>query len=84
MLRQRRIYRPDDDTSPNFLGYELTPTEFMETDFTQSDDELDKDEDETQTIQMGRYLTMSIKTITPPMTALNERSGRSHFAGLRR
>ena len=44
----------DDDTSPNFLGYELTPTEFMETDFTQSDDEdLDEDEDETQTIQMG-------------------------------
>ena len=41
----------DDDTSPNFLGYELTPTEFMETDFTQSDDE-DMDEDETQTIQM--------------------------------
>ena len=46
----------DDDTSPNFLGYELTPTEFMETDFTQSDDEdMDEDEDETQTqtIQMG-------------------------------
>lgn len=42
----------DDDTSPNFLGYELTPTEFMETDFTQADDE-DMDEDETQTIQMG-------------------------------
>ena len=38
----------------NFLGYELTPNEFMETDFTQSDDEdLDEDEDETQTIQMG-------------------------------
>lgn len=44
----------DDDTSPNFLGYELTPTEFMETDFTQSEDEdIDEDEDETQTIQMG-------------------------------
>ena len=44
----------DGDTSPNFLGYELTPTEFMETDFTQSDDEdLDEDEDETQTIRMG-------------------------------
>ena len=44
----------DDDTSPNFLGYELTPAEFMETDFTQSDDEdMDEDEDETQTIQMG-------------------------------
>ena len=44
----------DDDTSPNFLGYELTPTEFMETDFTQSDDEdMDEDEDETQIIQMG-------------------------------
>ena len=38
----------------NFLGYELTPAEFMETDFTQSDDEdMDEDEDETQTIQMG-------------------------------
>ena len=44
----------DDDTSPNFLGYELTPTEFMETDFTQSDDEdMDEDEDENQTVQMG-------------------------------
>lgn len=42
----------DDDTSPNFLGYELTPTEFMETGFTKSEDE-DIDEDETQTIQMG-------------------------------
>lgn len=26
-----------DDTSPNFLGYDLTPKEFMETDFTQED-----------------------------------------------
>lgn len=42
----------DDDTSPNFLGYELTPTEFMQTDFTQTEDE-DMDEDETQTMQMG-------------------------------
>ena len=42
----------DEDTSPNFLGYELTPTEFMDTDFTQTEDE-DMDEDETQTIQMG-------------------------------
>lgn len=32
----------------------MTPTEFMETDFTQSEDEnIDEDEDETQTIQMG-------------------------------
>lgn len=38
----------DEDTTPNFLGYELTPTEFMETDFTQT-----VDEDETNTIQMG-------------------------------
>ena len=42
----------DEDTSPNFLGYELTPTEFMDTDFTQTEDE-DMDEDETQTLQMG-------------------------------
>lgn len=27
----------DEDTAPNFLGYELTPTEFMETDFTQQE-----------------------------------------------
>lgn len=52
----------DDDTSPNFLGYELTPTEFMETDFTQSEDEdIDEDEDETQTIQMGGDITMTLK-----------------------
>ncbi len=29
----------DEDSSPNFLGYELTPTEFMETDFSQTEDE---------------------------------------------
>ncbi len=29
----------DEDTSPNFLGYELTPQEFMEIDFTQAEDE---------------------------------------------
>lgn len=40
----------DEDTSPNFLGYELTPKEFMDTDFTQTEDE---DMDETQTMQMG-------------------------------
>lgn len=27
----------DDDTSPNFLGYDLTPEEFLQTDFTQAD-----------------------------------------------
>lgn len=44
----------DDDTSPNFLGYELTPTEFMDTDFTQTEDEdEDMDEGETPTMQMG-------------------------------
>ena len=36
----------DEDTAPNFLGYELTPTEFMETDF-------DQDEDEDLSMQMG-------------------------------
>ena len=29
----------DEDTSPNFLGYQLTPTEFMETDFSENEDE---------------------------------------------
>lgn len=44
----------DDDTSPNFLGYELTSTEFMDTDFTQTEDEDEAmDEDETQTMQIG-------------------------------
>lgn len=44
----------DDDTSPNFLGYELTPNEFMDTDFTQTEDEdEDMDEGETPTMQMG-------------------------------
>ena len=37
----------DDDTSPNFLGYSLTPEEFMETDFTQSEEQ---DEEDTQTM----------------------------------
>lgn len=27
----------DEDTSPNFLGYDLTPEEFLQTDFTQTD-----------------------------------------------
>lgn len=36
----------DEDTTPNFLGYELTPTEFMETDF-------DQDEDENETMTLG-------------------------------
>ena len=36
----------DDDSSPNFLGYDLTPDEFMQTDFTQ-------DEDERQTQDFG-------------------------------
>lgn len=29
----------DDDTSPNFLGYELTPDEFLQTGFTENDEE---------------------------------------------
>ena len=29
----------DEDTSPNFLGYDLTPEEFLQTDFTQEDQE---------------------------------------------
>lgn len=29
----------DEETSPNFLGYDLTPQEFMDTDFTQNEDE---------------------------------------------
>ena len=29
----------DDDSSPNFLGYRLTPKEFMETDFTEQEEE---------------------------------------------
>lgn len=33
----------DDESSPNFLGYNLTPDEFMQTDFTP-----DEDENETQ------------------------------------
>lgn len=33
----------DEDTSPNFLGYELTPREFMETDFTQTEDDTEQD-----------------------------------------
>ena len=37
----------DDETTPNFLGYELTPKEFMDTDFTQAESE------ETQEIQIG-------------------------------
>ena len=28
----------DDDTSPNFLGYDLTPSEFSETDFSEDED----------------------------------------------
>ncbi len=32
----------DEDSTPNFLGYELTPTEFMETDFTQTEDDLEQ------------------------------------------
>lgn len=37
----------DDETSPNFLGYDMTPEEFMDTDFTQTEDE----QEESQ--QMG-------------------------------
>ncbi len=29
----------DENSDPNFLGYELTPAEFMQTDFTQTEDE---------------------------------------------
>ena len=35
----REYFAFDEDTAPNFLGYELTPTEFMETDFTEYEDE---------------------------------------------
>lgn len=38
----------DDDTTPNFLGYELTPREFMNIDFTQTENE-----EETVKLQMG-------------------------------
>ena len=31
-----------DDTSPNFLGYDLTPREFMVTDFTQEDEPVEE------------------------------------------
>lgn len=31
-----------DDTSPNFLGYDLTPREFMGTDFTQGDEQAEE------------------------------------------
>lgn len=37
----------DDETTPNFLGYELTPKEFMDTDFTQAESE------ERQEMQIG-------------------------------
>lgn len=29
----------DDESSPNFLGYDMTQEEFMDTDFTQTEDE---------------------------------------------
>ena len=35
----------DEDSSPNFLGYDLTPKEFMQTAFTQTDDEGEQCED---------------------------------------
>lgn len=38
----------DEDTSPNFLGYDLTPEEFLQTDFTQTDDQ-----EEDSAPQMG-------------------------------
>lgn len=41
-----------EDTTPNFLGYDLTPKEFMETDFTQTEEE-DQTEDEDESIRMG-------------------------------
>lgn len=31
-----------DDTSPNFLGYDLTPREFMKTDFSQEDEQAEE------------------------------------------
>ena len=41
-----------EDTTPNFLGYDLTPKELMETDFTQTEEE-DQTEDEDESIRMG-------------------------------
>lgn len=41
-----------EDTTPNFLGYDLTPKEFMETDFTQTEEE-DQTEDEDEAVRMG-------------------------------
>lgn len=41
-----------EDTTPNFLGYDLTPKEFMETDFTQTEEE-DQSESEDEAIRMG-------------------------------
>lgn len=38
----------DDDSSPNFLGYDLTPTEFMQTDFTEAEDEAEQAEDDSE------------------------------------
>lgn len=46
----------DEDNSPNFLGYELTPREFMETDFTQTEDE-DQEQTDTPAMQMGGMQT---------------------------
>lgn len=46
----------DEDNSPNFLGYELTPREFMETDFTQTEDE-DQEQTDTPAMQIGGMQT---------------------------
>ena len=41
-----------DDTSPNFLGYDLTPREFMETDFTQDEGQEEKNEQKLGGMQL--------------------------------
>lgn len=41
-----------DDTSPNFLGYDLTPREFMETDFTQEDGQEEENEQQLGGMQL--------------------------------
>lgn len=41
-----------DDTSPNFLGYDLTPREFMETDFSQEDGQEEENEQQLGGMQL--------------------------------
>lgn len=41
-----------DDTSPNFLGYDLTPREFMKTDFSQEDGQEEENEQQLGGMQL--------------------------------